>query len=1016
MKKFSMILVVVTLLAVCLVGATAFASSLVETEQNIYVGEYAHNNPNNDDPNVVIVYGTASTDEDAGITERGVVVSDGNEYSYFRAWNYDETTGKFGIAIIRNTIEKGGYTARAYAKVGGAYDETAKVVLGYTSIDVGEEVSLNFGATLAQTETDITVTAANPVDLKNFITVEGGSIDEVTYSVSTENGEIEVDSNGIVSYGNKAGRYTVTATHILSGNSVTFNVMAYDEEYEITEASQLATLNTDHANSYVKLMRDVFVETADMVEDIDGNNDTSAYVIGGTFKGFFDGQNNQIKYDFRYMEKDMLFRGVFFKVAGEIRNLLVEGFSDQKDDYGYAFIDSVISGAVVENCYVKATIDQRTSRSGNNASTRFIIGTNSGTVKDTVFNVQSWNNSASGTAGFSKGIGLQRYGNGHWYDIAWISAARVESWRGGINFDSPNKPAGQLHNVVHYTDVDNFVAGVGETYTIISAGTTVGETTYAKDTDNYETITEAQTMGSSWIVDATGVSLNGELVAPIKIETDQHITTSTGSIVFTPGDAKTTEQIYMAYKGKASIDYVYSSSNKNVATVSSTGLVTKVGVGTAIITVRHVFSNYTTRIPVTVAEVAYEVDSAEDLALLTPAKATELGASSTATVYAYLTKDITVTKSDMVTFKESSGVVWYSIIPSGNFTSGKETTADAFFSGVLDGKGYKLTFEFEADSYKEAFSGITYGTNTSTIIRNLSYEGIGVVTGIDSTTNTQGWRNYSGITYTNKGVIDNCFVNAGYIPINMLANDSGNNYIYRIGTHSRLVSVNSGGIFRNSIVHLSNYRAGSEGGGLLVINSSDDGFCENVAGVLLNKAMATMSGVAYSKAYANQIRNICYYASFDKLIEGSGTLVTMTDIDSTSKQFNNYAGNKNMGTEFTGGQGLTNWTMNATDGTITMNFDGESKVVYKKATLPAVTISSNNVKTMVVGETIQLTALEGDAESTNVRFVTNAFNSVATITQDGKLTAVGAGSVKVYAVNPITRKLSSAITITITAA
>ena len=298
MKKFSMILFVVTILAVCLVGATAFASSLVETEENIYIGEYAHDNQNESDRNVVIVYGTASTDEQAGITERGIVLSDGTEYRYYRAWRCDAETGKFGVAIIRSTVDKGDYTARTYAKVGGAYDENEKIVLNYTSIDVGEEVSLNFGATLAQTETEIIVTEANPVDLKNYITVTNGNIDEVIYSVSAENGEIVVE-NGVVSYGNKAGRYTATATHMLSNESVTFNVMAYDEVYEITDKAQLATLNTDHANSYVKLMNDVYVETADMVED-----DNYAYVIGGEFNGFFDGQNNQIKYDFRKDIKD----------------------------------------------------------------------------------------------------------------------------------------------------------------------------------------------------------------------------------------------------------------------------------------------------------------------------------------------------------------------------------------------------------------------------------------------------------------------------------------------------------------------------------------------------------------------------------------------------------------------------------------------------------------------------------------------------------------------------------------
>ena len=996
MKKLSLVLIVAVVLAASLLGVTAFASSGVSTNENIYIGEYAHQNLNNSDPNVVIVFGTASVEETDGVTERGIVVTKGTENWYFPAKAWDEETGNFGVAIIRSTIEKGDYVAKAYAKVDGV-------------IEVGDTVSLNFNATLAQTQTDVVVNVANPVDLKNLVTVENGNIGEVTYSVSAENGEIVVE-NGVVSYGNKAGRYTATATHMLSGNSVTFNVMAYDEEYEITDKSQLASLADEHANSYVKLMNDVFVETADMVE-VNGY----AYVIGGEFNGFFDGQNNEIKYDFRKDIKDLLFKGLFRFVSGEVKNLKVEGFANLKGDNGGLFVETLGQTGLVENCYINVASQQSASEKGNWNATQAVIISNQGLVKDCVIDVRS---NKGGTGSFGYGIGLQQTGQGVWQNIASIiptgDGGLYYPWVGGAY--GTKLSARQLVNVVYYKGVNNFIDAVGDQLTYgVKSETDNGDGTFTPVYDYITTaITEAQTMGEAWSVDATGASLNGELVAPIANETDKHVTTETGSIVFVPETDKTTEQIYMGYKGKPSIDYVYSSSDKAVATVSGTGLVTKVGVGTAIITARHVFTNNTTRIPVTVAEVTYAVDSAEDLALLTPDKATELGAKSTATVYAYLTKDVTVTKADMVKYKDSSNIVWYCIIPSGNVTSDKESTADALFSGVLDGKGYKLTFEFEADGYLEAFGGITYGTNTSTIIRNLSYEGIGVVSGIDSTKNSQGWRNFSGITYTNKGFIDNCFINAGYIPVNMFDRDSGGNHIYRNGTHARLISMNSGGILRNSIVHLSNYRLGAEGGGVLVINSEEDAFCENVAGVLLNKAMATMSGVNYTNAYSNQIRNICYYASFDKLIEGSGTLVTITNVDSTSKQFNNYAGNKNKGTAFTGGQGLTNWTMNSTDGTIAMNVDGDAKVVYTKSTLPAVTISSNNVTSMVVGETIQLTALEGGVESNAVRFVTNKYKGVATITQDGRLKANGAGTVNVYAVNPLTRKLSSAITITIT--
>ncbi|MBR7110858.1 MAG: Ig-like domain-containing protein [Clostridia bacterium] len=539
MKKFSMILFVVTILAVCLVGATAFASSLVETEENIYIGEYAHDNQNESDRNVVIVYGTASTDEQAGITERGIVLSDGTEYRYYRAWRWDAETGKFGVAIIRKTVEKGDYTARAYAKVGGTYDETEKIVLGYIDIDVGDAVSLKFDTTLAKTQDEITVTSAQSVDIKDYITVADGTVELLEYSVSAENGEITVDDDGIVSYGNKAGRYTVTATHMLSNESVSINVIAYDEVYEVTTSSQLASLGNERANSYVKLMNDVEITSTDMVED-----GGYAYVIGGEFNGIFDGQNNKITYDFDYTEKDMLFRGLFRVVNGDVKNLQVKATAIQKQDYGYYFSDSLGANALIENCYVDITLKQTNSGNADGSnqnwtSTQFVIGSTSvARIENCIFNMRS---AIQEETEYLRGIGLQRYGEGYWTNVAYIAPDFVNPWVGGLY--AAKMSDSQLNNVVWYKNTVAMMLNNGKLF-----DSKDGSYTFAA-------ITEAQTMGSAWTIDRTefneSIKLNGkdvwkttvsevtdkaDFISKMNAATEQTVLKLTQDLLFTTND------------------------------------------------------------------------------------------------------------------------------------------------------------------------------------------------------------------------------------------------------------------------------------------------------------------------------------------------------------------------------------------------------------------------------------------------------------------------------------------------
>lgn len=1013
MKKFSLLLCIVALVAVMLVGATAFATtSGVTTYQDLFIGEYAnHDNLNNSDPNVIIVFGTASVDEQVGVTERGIVVTKGEDNWYFKSYHWDATTGKFGVAIIRSTVEKGDYVARAYAMVGGVPE-------------VGEEVSLNFAATLAQSETDIIVNKANPVDIKDYITVTNGNIDEVTYSVSAQNGEIVVE-NGVVSYGNKAGRYTVTATHTLSENSVTFNVMAYDEVYEITDKSQLATLNTDHANSYVKLMNDVYVETADMVEV---NN--YAYVIDGEFNGFFDGQFNQIKYDFRADIKDKLFRGVFKSVSGEVKNLKVEGFANMKGDGGGLFAGYLAKTGLVENCYINVASQQSASEKGNWNATQGIIIHNDGLVKGCVINVRS--NKGNATS-FGYGISLQQAGDGIWQNIASIiptgDGGLYYPWYGGAY--GAKMSAKQLINVVYYKGVDNFVSAVGDQITYgVKSETDNGDGTTTPVYDYILTpITEAQTIGESWATDTTGIKFNGELIAPVSNAADYQ-TTATGSIVFVPDDGKTTEQIAMYYRNALCnpSDFVYSSTNTDVVTVDSQGLVTKVGVGTAQIHVRSVFLNKQTVIPVTVADAVYAITSEEDLLALTPSKATELGASSPATLYAYLTTDLSFTKDNMAYYYYKSGSTkyyLYTIIPTGDYMSGLETPNNSTtqFQGVLDGKGFKIYRNFESDSSTYRPGGLVLTIGSTGIIRNLVYE---------SVASTVGNISQQPFAATNYGFVDNCLINAGFTTRNMGSTyDSGADNYKQLRRHTRGAIIwkmdgsSNGGVVRNCIIKNAYYDAFASKTFFSPVVSADNvdmPLLDNTT-VIDGQGIICTSGSSYSNPVAGHMNNVMYSETFAEYVTGAGKLITLKSlgtVDSTSKK--HYSKNNSSttafyyyGTAFTDGRGRMGWTTDATAGTIAMNIDGVSKVVYSVPEEPEFTVQVDKAE-IAVGETATASVV-CSGNTTNIKVVLEAFNTKATISADGTITGVAEGTVTVTAINVLTKqKVTTTITITAAAA
>lgn len=888
MKKYSVVLFVVMLLALALVGASAYAEGIVTTNPDIYVGEYEHGRIDfSDDKEVLIVFGNASIVELDGVTERGVALTSGGETKYFPATNYDKTNGNFGVALIKSTIPSGDYVAKAYAVVGGIVQE-------------GASLNFDFDTTLTADESEITVTANQSVDLKNFITVSDGDKDEIVYTVATEDSAVLAINNGVVSYVSGHGTATITAKHAFSGSSVEFTATVWDKIVPINtkdELSALATLTT--ADSYAYLTDDIEVTTADIVS-ASGTNVTDT-VVPGEFKGTFDGKGFKVGYAWDYREttrwsetSENSFGGVFENIAlgATVRNLVVEGMSVVPYDYVSLF--AYTNNGLVENCFVQATTFAYSGR--NYAATRFIFNAQGGEVRDCVFKVESASGTASSFEDTYCGVGLQRYGAGHWYDIAWISYQKQGAWQGGVNTDYPNKPDGQLHNVVYYASTADFIADVGSTYTIATAGSTSadGTTIYDKETDVFTDITEPQTLGASWSKDsAEGLKFNGEVVLVPSYSQLDYVSTDNGSIVFT--EAGQTETIKMYFAEEESHYFTMSSADSDVATVTASGKVTAVGVGATTITVRHAFSNKAITIRVVFAdpEKTYAISSASDLVSLDTTK------MSSGSAYAYLTGPITVTKEDMVTVASGSNTQ-YTIIPLAAY--GTSTTSG--FKGVLDGKGYPINYTFEATDTTESFIGFVRSISDTGLLRNLVVNG-------DVTAPANGTVQ---ITYYNKGHIDNCLFNT-----NVSQTASGGKAEYR--TH--IVQRNAG-IVRNSIF-ISNYDyMGTYTTNRLHYQVHGGYKLENCALVGIHSRIATTDGATGTAMGAGNYYGISRYVNLEDFIAGTGTIVTGTAIDETSTFSSKY-----YHTPFTSvAKKFGKFVVDSTNKTITMDVDGVDKVVY----------------------------------------------------------------------------------------
>lgn len=973
MKKLSLVFILVALVAACLIGGAAFASSNVTTHADVYVGEYEHGHPDYpNDKEVVIVFGTADLAAAEEGTRFGIVVTKGEEKYYFPAKTIDQATGNFGVALIKSTILDGDFTAKAFSAVGGEFvDGKNGQLIGavITEADTAIDLSVD-NVQMSQSQTEITVTQDSPVNIADLITITGASKDSITYTVATED-SAQVDiTDGVVSYKDGHGTATITAAHAVSGEQVSFTATVYQKEIEIKDKESFLSL-AEYPNAYAYFTDDVEFWNADVAG--------KSSILGTAFKGKIDGNGYTLRYNRDYEQRSWY--GVFASLesSSEVRNLVFE-----LDAHVYNQYNSVLTNyarGLIENCYIRTYLAQTESNNylSIQSLSRHQYG---GTYKNVIIeNLSTYPISINGDE------------NAKLENVAWIAPELATNRIGAFEPGWSRYTNEMMDNLCYYTSFDNFLAGTGA---VVS---------FDEETNAYvQTAFEAtpQDLGSAWTFDAeSGVSLNGKVVRLVTLPEVNYVITSTGSVVFT--EAGQTKQLEMYYNEKYNEHFSFKSSNTAAITVDATsGLVTAVAPGTAIITATHRFTGSDTEIPVTFADAVFEINTAEELTSLTRSKVTELGASQAGTLYAYLGKDITLTEADMPYYVNDDSQNVYTLLPMGEYTEGNKTEASsASYMGVLDGKGHKITVAFDSQTRKDRYSGISAVIGSSTIIRNLVLEG---------TANTSIWSGIRMIADTNNGFIDNCFINTGFANVNMSSYNS-TNFSKWIHSYGAPIGANTG-VVRNSVIKNVWAERGNLRTGVLVANSSDGGDVENVAGINTSAAMMCRSGLTFSYAEKHDFSNLCYYATMSDFLSGNGKLFTRTAIDSTSKAQKSY-NRTYYGTPLTEPQKLFGWTIDSEAKTIAMTVDGESKIVYTD-TVSEITITPS-ATTMKVGDTITVTALEDGKVSDDVLLMVNNLSTKATCSQDGVVTAVAAGDITIVAYNPLTGVKATTATITITA-
>ncbi|MBR7110838.1 MAG: Ig-like domain-containing protein, partial [Clostridia bacterium] len=657
-----------------------------------------------------------------------------------------------------------------------------------------------------------------------------------------------VDANGIVSKIG-IGRTRIIATHKVSGEQKAV-LVAVLKKVDVTSKEEFLALKDADNTTYASLTTDINLDMDDVVRTADVTVANEVFIPN--LKAYIDGNGHTVNISYTSHEldveqevqiegeeegvtetiivkKDSNFTGLFGTVAStaNIRNLSIQGFIDNIRDGATILASSLSSGAKVQNCFINVETYQSQSGKWNEDEQTWknqywsqalkVISSNYGAIENSIIQVN--NRHGNSVAG----VPLQSHWTGTWTNVAQVGITHGGAW---YNFGGQKKiNANQLDNVVHYTDLQNIAGGVGRDWTVENGSY------------SFTNITGVQDFGSAWTISADEIKLKGESVWK-----NAEVTTDVSEIVLIEG-RDTTANITALVDGADNENIVFVSSNEDVVTVSSAGVVTAVGKGIA--KVRAVYAGNIATVTVKVLE---------SRAIATKEEFLALGELDSA-VYAYLTNDIILTTEDAIRLS--------------NTTANESFIAN--FASNLDGNGYKIVATYTSRKVNVEETVDVEGTPTvQTVEKDSNFHGIfksvsGSITGLNVELTVNGGFDGGALfayELTAEGTLTDSFVRAN---VTMTASGSGNWYstwgIIKSNygrIESSIVSANGHG---NRSVPLQTHQSGKWVNVAYVASDKAGGYSNQGAGKLLN---------------TDQLVNVAYYKSFADLVSGKGESWTST--------------------------------------------------------------------------------------------------------------------------------------------
>ncbi len=511
-----------------------------------------------------------------------------------------------------------------------------------------------------------------------------------------------VNANGIVSRVGK-GRTRIVATHKVSGEQRAVMIAVLEAKAISSKAEFMALKDADNL-TYAYLTSDLTLTTED-ASRLSVTSISESFVP--TLKAYFDGKGHKITVDYvshkidveqevtgedgatttEVVQKDSNFIGVFGTVDGNITNVAIQGFIENIEDSAVIIANTLNASGKVDNCFVN--VDMTQARSGkynaetgkwtnqNWTSMLKIIGTNNGAVSNSILKANSSDNNRT------NGVPLQSHGSGTWTNVAQVGVSFGGAYYNRGAAAATNKVrANQMSGVAYYTSLENVISGNGKQVDVVETRDDNEKLTNIT-LDVSTALSEVQSFPSVWSIDNQGIKINDKYVWK-----SVELTASTDELNFVESISESaTISVYA--DSVLTTDVQFTSSDESVATVSSTGEVTAVSIGSTKIRVVHSSGNFIT----------IKVNVKESKAIATKADFLALGELDPS-IYAYLTTDITLTTEDAKIIPATTGTTVY-----GAFVEK--------FDATLDGNGYKINYTYDmtqADSVTR-FAGIFVTVN-----------------------------------------------------------------------------------------------------------------------------------------------------------------------------------------------------------------------------------------------------------------------------------------------------------------